>query len=158
MSTSNFSSPGAYALVNGAVIQAVVTTTGSSFGGVRTLAAPKTAKLGAQVGTTSYTAITDQIVPAAKPAVYDTSDLAVQALKNGQVDGLVVDLTTPARLPPSAVEPIGAYRGGQHRDYRRRPPDGADLGRVHEQGPPAQIFDDPQQPRTREFLRSLHLN
>ena len=31
-------------------------------------------------------------------------------------------------------------------------------GRVHEQGPPAQIFTDPQRPRTREFLSSLHLD
>ena len=46
------------------------------------------------MGTTSYTAITDQIQPTAKPAVYDTNDLAVQALKNGQVDGIVVDLPT----------------------------------------------------------------
>ena len=29
-----------------------------------------------------------------EPRVYDTNDLAVQALKNGQVDGLVVDLPT----------------------------------------------------------------
>jgi ABC-type amino acid transport substrate-binding protein len=46
------------------------------------------------VGTTSYTAITDQIPPTKKPAVYDTNDLAVQALKNHQVDGIVVDLPT----------------------------------------------------------------
>ena len=31
-------------------------------------------------------------------------------------------------------------------------------GRVLEQGPPAQIFEDPQQPRTREFLAKLHLD
>ena len=76
------------------VAQAVVTTKGSPISEARTVAALKTAKLGAQVGTTSYTAITDQIVPDAKPAVYDTNDLAVQALKNGQIDGLVVDLPT----------------------------------------------------------------
>ena len=52
------------------------------------------AKLGAQVGTTSYTAITDQIQPSAEPAVFDTNDQAVQALKNGQIDGIVVDLPT----------------------------------------------------------------
>ena len=52
------------------------------------------AKLGAQVGTTSYTAITDQIQPSQEPAVFDTNDQAVQALKNGQIDGIVVDLPT----------------------------------------------------------------
>jgi polar amino acid transport system substrate-binding protein len=76
------------------VAQAVVTTAGSPVAGATSLAALKTAKLGAQVGTTSYTAITEQILPTQQPAVYDTNDLAVQALKNGQIDGLVVDLPT----------------------------------------------------------------
>ena len=76
------------------VAQAVVTTKGSPIDGATTLAALKAARLGAQVGTTSYTAITDQIQPDQQPRVYDTNDLAVQALKNGQIDGLVVDLPT----------------------------------------------------------------
>ena len=76
------------------VAQAVVTTKGSPLDGATSLAALKKARLGAQVGTTSYTAITDQIQPVEKPRVYDTNDLAVQALKNGQIDGLVVDLPT----------------------------------------------------------------
>lgn len=76
------------------VAQAVVTTKSSPIAGATTLAALKGAKLGAQVGTTSYTAITDQIQPDKKPAPYDTNDLAVQALKNGQIDGIVVDLPT----------------------------------------------------------------
>ncbi len=76
------------------VAQTVVSVKGSKIDGATSVAALKEAKLGAQVGTTSYTAITDQIQPTAKPAVYDTNDLAVQALKNGQVDGIVVDLPT----------------------------------------------------------------
>ncbi len=76
------------------VAQAVVTNTGSPIAGATSVAALKTAKLGAQVGTTSYTAITDQIQPEQQAAVYDTNDLAVQALKNGQIDGIVVDLPT----------------------------------------------------------------
>jgi len=76
------------------VAQTVITTKGSKIDGATSIAALKEAKLGAQVGTTSYTAITEQIQPAAKPAVYDTNDLAVQALQNGQVDGIVVDLPT----------------------------------------------------------------
>jgi polar amino acid transport system substrate-binding protein len=76
------------------VAQAVVTTADSPIAGATSLAALKTAKLGAQVGTTSYTAITEQIQPEEQAAVYDTNDLAVQALKNGQIDGLVVDLPT----------------------------------------------------------------
>ena len=76
------------------VAQTVITTESSSIAGATSIAALKDAKLGAQVGTTSYAAITEQIQPTAKPAVYDTNDLAVQALKNGQIDGIVLDLPT----------------------------------------------------------------
>ena len=76
------------------VTQTVVTTKGSPIDGVTTVAGLQGAKLGAQVGTTSYTAINEQITPSKKAAVYDTNDLAVQALKNGQIDGVVVDLPT----------------------------------------------------------------
>lgn len=76
------------------VVQTVVTNAGSSLDGTTSLADLTDAKLGAQVGTTSYTAITDQIQPSQEPAVFDTNDQAVQALKNGQIDGIVVDLPT----------------------------------------------------------------
>jgi polar amino acid transport system substrate-binding protein len=76
------------------VAQTVVATEKSPIAGAKSIAELKNAKLGAAVGTTSYTAITEQIQPSAKPAVYDTNDLAVQALKNGQIDGIVVDLPT----------------------------------------------------------------
>ncbi len=76
------------------VAQAVVTTKGSSIAKATSVAALKNAKLGAQVGTTSYQAITDQIKPAKAGAAYDTNDLAVEALKNHQLDGIVVDLPT----------------------------------------------------------------
>lgn len=76
------------------VVQTVITNKGSSIDGVTTIADLADAKLGAQVGTTSYTAITDQIQPSEEPAVFDTNDQAVQALNNGQIDGIVVDLPT----------------------------------------------------------------
>ena len=76
------------------VAQTVISVKGSKIDGATSIAALKEARLGAQVGTTSYTAITDQIQPSDKPRVYDTNDLAVQALQNGQVDGIVVDLPT----------------------------------------------------------------
>jgi polar amino acid transport system substrate-binding protein len=76
------------------VAQTVISVKGSKIDGATSIAALKEARLGAQVGTTSYTAITDQIQPSAKPRVYDTNDLAVQALQNEQVDGIVVDLPT----------------------------------------------------------------
>jgi polar amino acid transport system substrate-binding protein len=74
--------------------QTVVSVADSPIAAAKTVAALKDAKLGAQVGTTSYTAIQEQIQPSKKAAVYDTNDLAVQALQNGQLDGIVVDLPT----------------------------------------------------------------
>ena len=76
------------------VVQTVITNKGSAIDGATAIADLADAKLGAQVGTTSYTAITDQIQPSQEPAVFDTNDQAVQALKNGQIDGIVVDLPT----------------------------------------------------------------
>ena len=76
------------------VVQAVVTTSGSAIDGATSVADLADAKLGAQVGTTSYTAITDQIQPSQEAAAFDTNDQAVQALQNGQIDGIVVDLPT----------------------------------------------------------------
>jgi polar amino acid transport system substrate-binding protein len=76
------------------VRQTVITNQGSAIDGATSIADLADAKLGAQVGTTSYTAIADQIAPSQEAAVFDTNDQAVQALKNGQIDGIVVDLPT----------------------------------------------------------------
>jgi polar amino acid transport system substrate-binding protein len=76
------------------VVQTVITNKGSAIDGATSIADLADAKLGAQVGTTSYTAITEQIQPSEDPAVFDTNDQAVQALNNGQIDGIVVDLPT----------------------------------------------------------------
>ena len=76
------------------VRQAVITYKGSPIDGKTTVADLKGAKLGAQVGTTSYDAAKDQVQPTADVAVFDTNDLAVQALKNKQSDGIVADLPT----------------------------------------------------------------
>jgi polar amino acid transport system substrate-binding protein len=84
----DFSSP--YYLVR----QTVITTKGSKIAGAKSIADLKNAKLGAQVGTTSYQAITDLIKPAAQPQVYNNNDDAKAALVNGTVDGIVVDLPT----------------------------------------------------------------
>jgi polar amino acid transport system substrate-binding protein len=89
------------------VSQAVVTTKKSKAAGATTLAALKGLKIGAQVGTTSYKAVTDVIAPTAKPSVFNSNDDAKLALGNGQIDALVVDL--PTALFISAV---GAKDGG----------------------------------------------
>lgn len=76
------------------VRQTVVTTAGSPIAGATSLAELKDAKLGAQVGTTSFDAANEHIAPTQQVAVFDTNDVAVQALQNGQIDGIVVDLPT----------------------------------------------------------------
>lgn len=86
------------------VTQAVVALKGSKAAAAKTLAALKTLKLGAQVGTTSYTAIVDQIKPGSKPGVYNTNDDAVTALQDKQIDGLVVDLPTAFYITSGQVK------------------------------------------------------
>jgi polar amino acid transport system substrate-binding protein len=76
------------------VTQAVITVAGSKIENAKSIADLQGAKLGAQVGTTSYTTITDVIKPTVDPSVFDTNDIAKQALANGQIDGLIVDLPT----------------------------------------------------------------
>ena len=76
------------------VTQAVITVKGSKIENANSIADLQGAKLGAQVGTTSYATITDVIKPTQEAAVFDTNDVAKQALANGQIDGLVVDLPT----------------------------------------------------------------
>jgi polar amino acid transport system substrate-binding protein len=76
------------------VNQSVVGRKGTPIAKAKSIAALKPFKLGVQVGTTSYTYITKYIKPSSRPLVFDTNDAAVQALKNGQIDGIVVDLPT----------------------------------------------------------------
>jgi polar amino acid transport system substrate-binding protein len=76
------------------VNQAIVGLKGKPISSVRSKAGLRPYKLGAQLGTTSYQYIVKSIKPSRSPAVYDTNDAAVAALKNGQIDGLVVDLPT----------------------------------------------------------------
>jgi polar amino acid transport system substrate-binding protein len=76
------------------VRQTVITNAGSAIDGATSIADLADARLGAQVGTTSYTAITETIGTSEQPAAFDTNDQAVQSLKNGQIDGIVVDLPT----------------------------------------------------------------
>ena len=51
-------------------------------------------KLGAQTGTTSLTAIREDIGPSSEPLVFDDTNVAKQALRNHQVDAIVADLPT----------------------------------------------------------------
>lgn len=78
------------------VEQSVVALKTSPLAKVRSVAGLRKYKFGAQVGTTSYETITKVIKPSQTPAVYDQNIDAVNALKNKQIDGLVVDFPTGA--------------------------------------------------------------
>jgi polar amino acid transport system substrate-binding protein len=73
------------------VTQAVVAVKSSPAAQVKTLDGLKGLKLGAQVGTTSYTAA--KAIDAGV-AVFNNNDDAKAALSNGQIDALVLDLPT----------------------------------------------------------------
>jgi polar amino acid transport system substrate-binding protein len=76
------------------VTQAVIALESNDAARATNLAGLKGVKLGAQVGTTSLQAIEDTIQPNQDPAVYNSNDDAKQALINGQIDALVLDLPT----------------------------------------------------------------
>jgi len=90
----------AYYYVN----QALVGRRGTPIAGARSIRALRGYRLGAQLGTTSYQYIVNHVKPSSRPLAYDTNDLAVQALKNGQIDGIVVDLPTAFYVTAVQVE------------------------------------------------------
>jgi polar amino acid transport system substrate-binding protein len=101
------------------VNQAIVVKKGTKIAGATSIADLKPYKLGVQIGTTSYQYIKDNIKPSQQPAVYDTNDAAVAALKNGQTDALVVDLptafyVTAVQVPNSKI--LGQFESttGEH--------------------------------------------
>jgi polar amino acid transport system substrate-binding protein len=84
------------------VKQAIAVRNGTPIAKVKSIAGLKDFTLGAQIGTTSYQFIKSIIKPSKTPKVYNTNALAVQALKSGLIDGLVVDL--PTALYATAVQ------------------------------------------------------
>jgi len=74
--------------------QAVITVESSPAASATSLADLSGLLVGAATGTTSFTAIEEQIAPAAGAQAFNTNDDAVLALQNGTVDAIVVDLPT----------------------------------------------------------------
>jgi polar amino acid transport system substrate-binding protein len=83
------------------VNQAIVSYKGSPIADAKTLADLESAKLGAAIGSTSLDAA-QGLSTGEEVAVFNDNAAAVSALKNKQIDGLVVDLPTAFYL--SAVE------------------------------------------------------
>jgi polar amino acid transport system substrate-binding protein len=84
--------------------QAVVALEGSEAAKAKTLADLKDTKFGVQINTTSLKAVEEFIEPSSKPEVFNSSGDVVTALKNGQVEAVVVDLPTALYLTEAQVE------------------------------------------------------
>ncbi|MEU7133305.1 ABC transporter substrate-binding protein [Streptomyces sp. NPDC046261] len=109
------------------VRQAVIALKTSDAAKATTVAGLRHARLGAQVGTTSLDIVDDVIKPDRRPAVFQKNDYAKTALKNGQVDAIVVDLPTAffitsAEVPEAKIvgqfDPKDAQRAAGGRQER----------------------------------------
>ncbi|HEX3780846.1 MAG TPA: transporter substrate-binding domain-containing protein [Pseudonocardiaceae bacterium] len=93
------------------VTQAVITVRSSLAASAHTLAALRGLKVGAQVGSTSYDAAQQVIEPTQQIAVYNSNDDAKQALTDGQIQALVVDLPTAFEITGAAEVPNSVIVG-----------------------------------------------
>ena len=126
------------------VNQSVVAMKGSPLEGAKTITELATYKFGAMVGTTSYQTIVDTIKPTQEPSVYDTNDAAIEALKNKQIDGIVVDLptafyVTSAQIVTKDFKPLASIVGqfpapAGRRVLQLRPRQGEPPDRVRQPG------------------------
>ena len=112
------------------VTQAVIARKDSPIADATTVAELKKAKLGGQIGTTSYQTLVDVVDPSEDVAAFRTNDIAKAALKNGQIDGLAVDLPTAfyitaAEIPEAKI--VGQFPAQ---------PGGEQFGLVLEKGSP----------------------
>ena len=76
---------------------------GSPVADAKSLAALQEAVIGVQIGTTSLDAVTESIKPSKQPKVFNDSNDVVTALKQDQVDAVVIDLPTAFFLTAAQV-------------------------------------------------------
>ena len=91
--------------------------------GVTTLEELKNFKLGAAANTTSFQLIDEVIQPEVDPVILDDNAATLLALQNGQVDGIIVDLSTAFYMRDAELE-----------DFDTPDPEGTIVGQF---GPPA---------------------
>jgi polar amino acid transport system substrate-binding protein len=84
--------------------QALVVPKGSKLTDAKSLADVRASKIGVQVGTTSFDAVKEVIKPDTDPKVFNNSTDVVTALKQGQVEGVVVDLPTAFYVTAAQVK------------------------------------------------------
>ncbi len=132
--------------------QAVVAKESSSAASATSLAELKDAKIGVQIGTTSLDAVKSSIQPTSDTQVFDTSNDVVNALKQGKVDAIVVDLPTAFYLTAAELEKakiVGQFKspGGDPwgallaKDSKLTPCVDAAIGRLEASGELQKIND-----------------
>jgi polar amino acid transport system substrate-binding protein len=84
--------------------QSLLAMTGTPITEVTTVEGLRDFKLGAAVATTAFTFIEDVIQPNTEISVLSDNAAALQALRNGQIDGLVVDLSTAFYMRDAQLE------------------------------------------------------
>jgi len=84
--------------------QSILALTPNPITAVTTIAGLKEFRLGAAANTTSFELIEDVIQPTAEAQVFSDNAVALQALSNGQIDGLVVDLQTAIFMRDAELE------------------------------------------------------
>jgi polar amino acid transport system substrate-binding protein len=83
--------------------QAIVVLKTSEAASAKSLEELRGLDIGVQVGTTSLEAVEDVIQPDSKPEVFNSSNDVITALKNEQIDAVVVDLPTALYLTAAQV-------------------------------------------------------
>ena len=99
----------------------------------------KDLKLGAQTGTTSLTAIREDVQPTTEPLVFQSTNAAKQALLNGQVDAIVADLPTAfiitaVQIPSATSRRAVPAADRQPRGVRDALREGQPAGRLRQPG------------------------
>jgi polar amino acid transport system substrate-binding protein len=112
------------------VNQALVALQANEIADAKSIADLHDARLGAPIGTTSYSYIVENIKPGPKPSVYNTLNDAIAAVKAKQIDGVMVDLPTAffitaAQLENSTI--VGQFPAAAEQEH---------FGMVFEKGSP----------------------
>ena len=76
---------------------------GSTAASAKSLSDLADVQIGVQIGTTSLDAVTETIKPSKQPKVFNDSNDVVTALKQSQVDAVVIDLPTALYLTAAQV-------------------------------------------------------
>lgn len=97
------------------VSQALIVNDGTPIASAMGVSDLKDYKFGAQIGTTSLQFINDVIQPTQQSSVFDSTSDALTALKNGQIDGTVLDLPTASYSAGKGQSVVGQFEStGEH--------------------------------------------